>query len=118
MSVRYGVLRGKPAKILHHKPDDPAPHLEVLIETPDGRARFAVNVRSDEGTNLLFHAEPDFKHPLVADLATLPQGLTRPARDDRRLRLDYVRGGFFDFGLYRGLRTRAPSAIRMRSIRS
>ena len=61
MSVRYGVLRGKPGQILHHRPDDPAPHLEVLIETPAGAWRLAVNVRSDEQTNLCFHREQNFK---------------------------------------------------------
>jgi uncharacterized protein YukJ len=96
MSVRYGVLRGKPGQILHHRPDDPAPHLEVLIETPGGPWRLAINVRSDDQTNLCFHTEPNFKHPILDNLPALPAGLTRPAREDRLLRLDYVRGNFFD----------------------
>ncbi len=105
MPVRYGVLRGKPAQILHHKPDDPAPHLEVLIGTPDGPWRLAVNVRSDDATNLLFRAEHHFAHPILNNLTSLQQGLTRPPQEDRQLRLDYVRGGFFDTGAMRSADT-------------
>jgi uncharacterized protein YukJ len=101
MPIRYGVLRGKPTQLLHHKPGDPAPHLEVLIGEPDGPWRLAVNVRSDDQTNLLFHAEQNFKHPILSNLSPLPAGLTRPPRDDRHLRLDYVRGDLFDTGAMR-----------------
>lgn len=96
MAIRYGILRGKPVKILHHRPDDPAPHMEVLVETPQGPWRLAINVRSDDQTNLLFHIEENFKHAVLDHLPGLPQGLTRPQREDRQLRLDYVRGDFFD----------------------
>jgi uncharacterized protein YukJ len=96
MSIRYGVLRGKPAKILHHLRDDPAPHLEVLVVTPQGPWRLAVNVRSADQTHLCLHAERAFKHPILGHLLALPPGLTRPAKEDRRLRLDYVRGRLFD----------------------
>ena len=96
MSIRYGVLRGKPSQILHHKPDDPAPHMEVVVDTPQGPWRLAINVRSDEQTNLIYHVEKTFKHPILDRLTPLPQGLTHSPRDDRRLRLDYVRGDFFD----------------------
>ena len=96
MSVRYGVLRGKPAQILNHRPDDPAPHIEVLIEAPPGPWRLAINVRSDDSTHLRFHTEETFKHSILDALPGLPLGLTRPAREDRFLRLDYVRGRLFD----------------------
>ena len=108
MSVRYGILRGKPARILHHQPDDPAPHMEVLIDTPSGPFRLAVNVRSDDQTNLCFHTEKNFKHAILDNLPGLPQGLTRPAREDRQLRLDYVRGALFDSG---AMRTADKSSI-------
>ncbi|MFZ1108910.1 MAG: DUF2278 family protein [Rhodomicrobium sp.] len=101
MSIRYGLLRGRPSDFLHPKPDDPAPHLEVKIETPDGPWRLAVNVRSQDTSNLLFHVDKNFTHPILGALSPLPQGLTRPPREDRTLRLDYVRGDFFDTGAMR-----------------
>jgi uncharacterized protein YukJ len=96
MPIKYGVLRGRVAKLLHHAPDDRAPHVEVLVQTPDGPWRLAVNVRSDDETDLLYHVESAFRHPILDALAALPQGLTRPQPDDHSLRLDYVRGKLFD----------------------
>ncbi len=93
MSIRYGVLRGKPAQFLHYEPGDPTPHLEVLIHTPAGPWRLAINVRSSD---LHFHAEKNFKPPIMIRLPGLPPGLTRPARENHQLRLDYVRGKLFD----------------------
>ena len=95
MPIHYGPSCGKPTQILHHNDDDPAPHLEVLIDA-GGPWRLAVNVRSDDQTNLCFRVENNFDQPILRNLAELPVGLTRPARDDRRLRLDYIRGGHFD----------------------
>jgi uncharacterized protein YukJ len=96
MPIRYGVLRGSAGRFLHHNPGDASPHLEILIDTAGGPWRIAVNVRSDDETNLLFHTEQNFAHPILTALQSLPPGLTRPAPDDRSLRLDYVRGGMFD----------------------
>src|SRR5215469_12561316 len=96
MPIRYGILRARVTRLLHHAADDPAPHVEVLAETPNGSWRLAVNVRSDDETNLLFHIETDFRHPLLDAIDRLPVGLTTPPRDDRTVRLDYVRGRLFD----------------------
>ncbi len=96
MPIRYGVLRCTVTKFLHHSEGDPAPHLEILTESSDGPWRIAVNVRSDDRTNLLFHAEHNFTHPILDAVAALPLGLTRPPPADRTLRLDYVRGNLFD----------------------
>ena len=65
MAIRYGVLRGHVVKLLHHDADDPSPHVEVLVETPGGPWRLAVNVRSDDGTDLLFDIETDFRHAIL-----------------------------------------------------
>ncbi len=96
MAIRYGVLRGTVAKVLHHEPDDRAPHVEILVQTPHGPWRLAVNVRSDDETDLLFHIEPNFRGPILNAIDALPPGLATPARGDHSLRLDYVRGGLFD----------------------
>jgi uncharacterized protein YukJ len=96
MPIQYGVLRARATKLLHHNPGDPSPHVEVLVESPDGKWRLAVNIRSDDQTDLRYLVEPNFTHPILAALDGLPQGLTRPARDDHSVRLDYVRGNLFD----------------------
>ena len=108
MAIRYGVLRGSVAKLLHHTADDRAPHVEVMVETPDGAWRLAVNVRSDDETNLLFHIDQDFRGAILDALDALPEGLTTPARNNHALRLDYVRGDLFDT---KAMRDVAPSAI-------
>ena len=96
MPIQYGVLRARVTRLLHHDPGDPAPHVEVLVESPDGQWRLAVNIRSDDETNLRYLVDPNFTHPILAALDRLPQGLTRPARNDYSLRLDYVRGNLFN----------------------
>ena len=86
MPIRYGILRGKPTQILHHSDDDPAPHLEVLIDA-GGPWRLAVNVRSDDQSNLGFHVENNFDRPILREscgVARWPDA-TRARR--RRLRL-------------------------------
>jgi hypothetical protein len=37
----------------------------VLVQTPDGPWRLAINVRSDDESNLLFRIEPDFQHSIL-----------------------------------------------------
>jgi uncharacterized protein YukJ len=114
MAIRYGVLRGRVAKLLHHSADDRAPHVEVLVQTPGGPWRLAVNVRSDDETNLLFHLETDFRHPILDAIDALPVGLTTPARDDHTVRMDYVRGSLFDTSAMRQVAATAvgdPNAL-------
>jgi uncharacterized protein YukJ len=65
MAIKYGVLRARVVKLLHHTPDDPKPHLEVLVTAGNVDYRLAVNVRSDDETDLLFHAEPNFQNALL-----------------------------------------------------
>jgi uncharacterized protein YukJ len=96
MAIRYGILRGRVAKLLNHSADDRAPHVEVRVETPHGSWRLAVNVRSDDETNLLFHIDTDFRHAIVDAIDALPVGLTTPRRDDHTVRMDYIRGDLFD----------------------
>jgi uncharacterized protein YukJ len=108
MTIKYGILRARVVKLLHHTPDDPRPHLEVLVSAGTADYRLAVNVRSDDETNLLFHVEPDFQNALLTAIDALPVGLTLPASDDHRVRLDYQRGDLFDTS---DMKNVAPKAI-------
>jgi uncharacterized protein YukJ len=103
MPIRYAVLRGHVTKLLHHTADDPAPHVEVLVQTEDGPWRLAINVRSDDETNLLFHVETDFRHAILDAIDGLAEGLTQPQRDDHTVRLDYMRGALFDSSAMRAV---------------
>ena len=85
-----------------------------MVQTPHGPWRLAVNVRSDDETNLLFHIEPDFRGAILDAIDALPTGLTTPARDNHALRLDYVRGDLFDTTAMRDVAP-ARSAIRTSS---
>ncbi|HET7880196.1 MAG TPA: DUF2278 family protein [Acetobacteraceae bacterium] len=108
MPISYGILRGTVTKLLHHQASDPSPHVELRVQTQHGPWRLAVNVRSDDKTNLLFDIETDFRHPILDAIGSLPSGLTEPARTDHTRRLDYVRSGLFDSS---AMRTVAAKAV-------
>jgi len=105
--VSYGVLRGSVTKLLHHSAGDPSPHVELRVQTHHGPWRLAVNVRSDDRTDLLFDIETDFRHPILDAIDSLPVGLTQPSRNDRTRRLDYVRGQLFDSSAMRAVAAKA-----------
>ena len=107
MPISYGILRGRASRLLHHSTDDPSPHVEVQVQTPHGPWRLAINVRSDDRTDLLFHIDTDFRHPILEALLTLPSGLTQPARNDHIRRMDYVRGDLFDSSVMRAVSAKA-----------
>lgn len=97
-SNAYGVLVGT----IHEGQEDPAsdrtPHYEIWIEA-NGNFRAAVNVRSDDQSELLVHVDQDFLKPTKLDLPALAAG----AKGFKRLTtgpggqgLDYVRDGLFD----------------------
>ncbi len=114
MGILYGVLRGTVEQFLHHAPDEAAPHIEVLVTAASDAWRIAVNVRSDDQTNLIYRVERNFAHPVLQAAAALPRGLTRPDRDRRSLRLDYVRGNMFDAASMRSVDATAvgdPNAL-------
>ena len=121
MPISYGILRGRASRLLHHSTDDPSPHVEVQVQTPHGPWQLAINVRSDDRTDLLFHIDTDFRHPILEALLTLPSGLTQPARNDHIRRMDYVRGDLFDSSVMRAVSAKAvgePNELDDKSARS
>ncbi len=80
----------------------------VLVETADGAWRMAVNVRSDDEFNPLFHIETDFQHSILDAIDRLPVALTPPPRGDHTVRTGYKSGNLFDTSAMRAV---APSAI-------
>lgn len=93
----YSVLKGRPSAL--ELDDDDSPHVEVRVEAASISYRIAVNVRSQLFPHdLLFREVRDFRHPMLASLADLPEGVTSLAGSQSALALDYVRGGIVERG--------------------
>ncbi|HEY0783886.1 MAG TPA: DUF2278 family protein [Thermoanaerobaculia bacterium] len=92
--VHYGVLKGKASE--GKLAGTPKPHYQIHIEAAGEEHRIAVNVLSDESpSELLFFLEPDFHHPLLAQLAALGEGFRAVPSQPGGLALDFIRGNLF-----------------------
>ena len=92
--VSYGVLKGKASEA--KLAGTPKPHFQIHIEAAGEEHRIAVNVVSDQSpSELLFFLEPDFHHPLLAQLAKLGPGFTAVPSQPGGLALDFIRGNLF-----------------------
>ncbi len=97
-SSSYGVLVGTIREGEADPASDRSPHYEMWIEA-DGDFRAAVNIRSDDGSDLLVHVDQAFANGAALDLAGLAagaKGFTRLATGPGGRGIDYVRGGLFD----------------------
>lgn len=93
---RYGVLRGKAlAGKLQGKPGK-KPHYQIHIRAAGVDHRIAVNVVSDQSpSELLFLLDPDFRHPQIEKIRTVPVGFTDIASAPGGLALDFQRSNLF-----------------------
>ncbi|WP_173081570.1 DUF2278 family protein [Phytohabitans rumicis] len=92
---RYGVLAGQVVDCRVETTD--TPHYQIRLRAPDGDYRAAVNVRSSlSPPDLLFLVDDDFRHPVTAGLAELPDGFTPLLSRPGGLALDFIRAGLFD----------------------
>src|SRR5215471_10655214 len=103
MAIHYGVLRGRPDRF---KREDGAstPHLQIRVLESGGQPwRIAVNVQSDQGSEVAFWVvDPLAGEPVLASLAARPQGFTALAPNAGQA-LDFVKAPLFDFALGRVL---------------
>lgn len=92
----YSVLKGRAnAKAIDQ--GQQAPHYHVLIESAEGTAHVAVNMRSTlERAPLLYLLDDDFRHPLTQRLIGLPDGFTRLPHLPNSGAIDYIRGSICD----------------------
>lgn len=89
----YGVLRGL---AIEAKLEGDKPHYQIHIKAAGADYRIAVNVMSDEApSELLFFLDPDFKHPLLAQLPALAEGFTVVPKQPNGIALDFIRGNLF-----------------------
>lgn len=104
----YGVLKGHVIGFREERDDD-TPHFQIHMSDGTTRFRIAVNVKSsDAAAELLFLVNEDFRHPLTAQLAGLPEGFHPIQAKPGGLGLDYVRGNLFDRALLRTLPHNRP----------
>jgi uncharacterized protein YukJ len=92
----YGVLVGR-VVASRAEGDADSPHFQVHIRGSDTDFRIALNVLSTEKPSaLLYFADEHFSHPLLALLATLPEGFTELPSQRGGVALDFIRGNLFE----------------------
>ncbi|GAT65028.1 endonuclease [Planomonospora sphaerica] len=105
----YGVLAGRAVERRREGSTD-TPHYQLHLTDDAGVSyRVAVNVLSQQApSELLYHADEDFRHPLTALLPRTAGGWTALASAPGGAALDFVRGNLFDPAAMRALPPDAP----------
>ena len=85
----YSVLKGDPVsgKLVSGR----SPHFQIQVQTDDGPITVAVNVESQDGSEVLYLVDHGFQPDNQADLLQLGTGLTALESAPGGLALDYVR---------------------------
>ena len=86
----YSVLKGRPIAIRHGSGN--SPHYQIHVVAGDDDFRIAVNVQSADGSEVEYLVRPRFDHPIIPDLAALPQALRAAPARPGGIALDYIRG--------------------------
>jgi uncharacterized protein YukJ len=92
MAFQYTVLAGKAVdrRFATAKKN----HYEIHIRAAGEDYRIAVNVQSVDKSEVLYFVDPNFSHPLLAQLVAVPEGHQAVAQMPGGIALDYVRGGY------------------------
>jgi uncharacterized protein YukJ len=89
----YGVLKGK---AVEGKLAGAKPHYQIHVQAAGVDHRIAVNVMSDVfPSELLFFLDPDFHHPLLAQLPGLAPGFHAVSKQPGGIALDFIRDNLF-----------------------
>jgi len=111
MSLAYGLLRGRVVDFGREDNDPKSPHFQIVLEANGERWRAPVNVRSQDGSEVLFASvDPLPVRPLMTDLTNAVEGFTGHTTHLPGLALDYVREPLFDPGQLRHLPFTGPGA--------
>jgi uncharacterized protein YukJ len=106
--ARYGVLAGQVVDRRAEGGTD-TPHYQVHVRGGGVDHRIAVNVLSRQHpSELLYLADEAFRHPLVQELASLPDGFSPLPSAAGGLALDFIRANLFDRALLRPVPATAP----------
>jgi uncharacterized protein YukJ len=86
----YSALKGRP--INNRLATGSSPHYQVLVSENGVLHRIAINVRSQDGSEVQFLVRSRFEHPITEKLAALEEGLhPAPSRPDG-IAVDFIRG--------------------------
>jgi uncharacterized protein YukJ len=109
MALRdYGVLTGRVVEGRSERDAD-TPHYQVRVDGGGVDFRVAVNVLSQQApSELLYVADPAFRHPILAGLPALPDGFSPVPSAPGGIALDYIRANLFDRTAMRPLPSTAP----------
>jgi uncharacterized protein YukJ len=109
MTLReYGVLVGRVLEGRSERGAD-TPHYQVRVDGGGVEFRVAVNVLSQQApSELLYVADPAFRHPLLANLPSLAAGFSPVPSRPGGVALDFIRGNLFGRTAMRPLPSTAP----------
>jgi uncharacterized protein YukJ len=109
MALRdYGVLVGRVLEGRSER-DASTPHYQVRVDGGGVDFRIAVNVLSQQApSELLYLADPAFRHPMLGALAGTAEGFTPVPSRPGGIALDYIRGNLFTPTDMRPLPSTAP----------
>jgi len=89
----YSVLKGRPVDL--RRGSGASPHFQVLVVDDTERYRIAINVQSQDGSEVLFYVNPHFSHHMLEQLAELETGMHPVPSRPGGIALDYIRGNLF-----------------------
>ena len=85
----YGVLQ---ARVLEREEGGSNPHYQIHVVSEGVDYRIAINVQSqDQPSELEYHIDDNFKHPITEGLLQLSGGFTALASQPGGLAIDYAR---------------------------
>lgn len=92
----YSVFRGTVDSFHPERDDDESPHFQLFLRAGGDVVRCAINVKSKlHPSQLAFHLNRRFEHPVVADIRSAGAGFTSLPSGGRR-GLDYIRSNLFE----------------------
>jgi uncharacterized protein YukJ len=89
---KYGVLAGRVSE--RKLASGSSNHYEVHVQAAGEDFRIAVNVQSVDGSEVLYHVDDAFDHPVTTALAALAEGHHVVPMTPDGLAIDYVRAGY------------------------
>src|SRR4051794_39158890 len=92
----YSILKGR--AIDFRRGSGQSPHYQVLVNDGTDLYRIAINVESQDGSEVQYQVVPHFDPPLLSELADVTSGLHPIASRPGGIALDYIRGNLVQPG--------------------
>lgn len=86
----YACLKGRP--IGNRVATGKQPHYQVHVSANGVHYRIAVNVQSNDGSEVQYLVRPNFEHPITDALKALPEGRNKVPSAPGGAALDFIRG--------------------------